>query len=182
MPTHDSRNGIEQEMKAKRKRAEVKAVEVAPTEVAASSEAGTSHAIDAAAELTMDASPVDATSMPTPATKEVGTLKAESENQGADTHVHALPASCTVRDAVALKSTLLDLLMERRAVSLDVSGIERIDTAAMQVLCAFVRDRKAAGGSVHWVGTTESFSEAVRLLGLQKALNVPDSSLLSVPV
>ena len=92
-------------------------------------------------------------------------------------HMLALTASCTVRDSVALKSSLLDLLMDKRAVTIDVRAIERIDTAALQVLCAFVRDRKAAGGEVLWVGGTESFCEAVRLLGLQSVLGVPDANL-----
>lgn len=178
-------------MKAKRKRADVKAVGVAPIEAAAAPDTDASHATEATAEASghvsdhvsddvSDHMSGDATSIKAQAKSEVVIVKAEGVNHDADTHVHALPASCTVRDSVALKSALLDLLMERRTVALDVSGVERIDTAAMQVLCAFVRDRKAAGGSVQWIGTTESFTEAVRLLGLQRALDVPESSLLSV--
>jgi anti-anti-sigma regulatory factor len=96
----------------------------------------------------------------------------------AQAHMHELTASCTVRDSVALKSALLDLLMDQRPVTIDVRAVERIDTAALQVLCAFVRDRKAAGGQVFWVGCTESFCEALRLLGLQQVLDVPDAQLL----
>jgi anti-anti-sigma regulatory factor len=92
-------------------------------------------------------------------------------------HTYALAASCTVRDSLALKSALLDLLMDQRPVTIDVRAVERIDTAALQVLCAFVRDRKAAGGTVLWIGCTESFCEAIRLLGLQRVLNVPDALL-----
>jgi anti-anti-sigma regulatory factor len=62
-------------------------------------------------------------------------------------------------------------------VTIDVGAVERIDTAALQVLCAFVRDRKVAGGAVLWIGCTESFCEAIRLLGLQHFLNVPDAQL-----
>jgi anti-anti-sigma regulatory factor len=92
--------------------------------------------------------------------------------------MYELTASCTVRDSLALKSALLDLLMDQRPVTIDVRAVERIDTAALQVLCAFVRDRKAAGGQVLWVGCTEIFSEAIRLLGLQQALDVPEPKLL----
>jgi anti-anti-sigma regulatory factor len=93
-------------------------------------------------------------------------------------HMYELSASCTVRDSIALKSSLLDLLMDQRPVTIDVRAVERIDTAALQVLCAFVRDRKAAGGKVFWVGCTESFCEAICLLGLQQVLDVPDAQLI----
>jgi len=101
-------------------------------------------------------------------------------NKPADKQVHSyeLSASCTVRDCIALKSALLDMLMDPQPVTIDVRAVERIDTAALQLLCAFVRDRKAAGGQVLWAGSTESFSEAIRLLGLQKALAVPDTLLI----
>jgi anti-anti-sigma regulatory factor len=89
-------------------------------------------------------------------------------------HRYLLSEACTVRDSVSLKFALLDLIAEPHPVTIDVSAVERIDASAMQVLCAFVRDRKAAGGVIHWAGSTDSFSEAVRLLGLQKALGVPD--------
>jgi anti-anti-sigma regulatory factor len=67
--------------------------------------------------------------------------------------------------------------MDPQPVTIDVHAVERIDTAALQLLCAFVRDRQAAGGQVLWTGCTESFSEAIRLLGLQKALAVPGTWL-----
>lgn len=96
------------------------------------------------------------------------------------THRYEISASCTVRDSIALKSALLDLLMDQQPVTIDARAVERIDTAALQVLCAFVRDRKAAGGEVRWEGCTESFSEAIRLLGLQQALGLADAQLTGV--
>jgi anti-anti-sigma regulatory factor len=95
----------------------------------------------------------------------------------AQPHMYALTASCTVRDSLGLKSALLDLLMDKSPVTIDVRAVERIDTAALQVLCAFVRDRKAAGGNVLWIGCTESFSDAIRLLGLQQVLQLTDAQL-----
>jgi len=96
----------------------------------------------------------------------------EVNAESSSTLIHALNASCTVRDSLALKSALLDLVIEPRPVTIDARAVERIDTAVLQVLCAFVRDRRAAGGAVLWVGATEGFCEAIRLLGLQQLLNV----------
>lgn len=93
---------------------------------------------------------------------------------------YALNASCTVRDSIALKSALLDLLADRRPVTIDAGAVERIDTAALQVLCAFARDRKAAGGEVVWTGGTDSFCDAIRLLGLRQLIEVPNARLPGV--
>lgn len=95
--------------------------------------------------------------------------------------VLALGVNCTVRDCSVLKSELLDLLTHRQPVTIDVTAVERIDTAAMQVLCAFVRDRHAAGGQVLWTGMAPSFAAAVRLLGLKKVLSVSDAQLTMGP-
>jgi ABC-type transporter Mla MlaB component len=92
-------------------------------------------------------------------------------------HTYTMTASCTVRDCVALKAALLDLLPIAEPVTVDLHAIERIDTAALQVLCAFVRDRQAAGGTTLWIGGNDHFGEAVRLLGLQTALGVSDVEL-----
>jgi anti-anti-sigma regulatory factor len=86
---------------------------------------------------------------------------------------YTLNSNCTVRDSIALKSALLDLVAERQPVTIDARAVERIDTAALQVLCAFTRDRRAAGGQVIWAGGTDNFCEAIRLLGLQKLIDVP---------
>ncbi|MBC7984441.1 MAG: STAS domain-containing protein [Candidatus Obscuribacterales bacterium] len=81
--------------------------------------------------------------------------------------------SCTVRDCAALKVALLDLLRVDGDVTLDVGAIERIDTAALQLLVAFVRDRKANSRNVLWAGSTASFYEAVNITGLGFALDLP---------
>jgi len=85
-------------------------------------------------------------------------------------------ASCTVRDCVPLKTALGDLLGVEGDTVLDVSAIDRIDAAAMQLLYVFVRERKTRGGKVTWVGESPSFTEAVTLLGLASHLDVPKNA------
>jgi ABC-type transporter Mla MlaB component len=86
---------------------------------------------------------------------------------------YALQSSCTVRDSVALRQALLGLIDEPAPVTLDVRAVERVDTAAMQVLCAFVRDRSAAGRAVSWLGAPEPLIEAIGLLGMSQTLGLP---------
>jgi ABC-type transporter Mla MlaB component len=84
--------------------------------------------------------------------------------------VVALSSNCSLKDAAELKTALCKVLDEPAAVTLDVRSVERIDTATVQLLCAFVRDRGAQGRAVAWLGEPEAIAEAVRLLGVQDML------------
>src|SRR5688572_13824076 len=57
--------------------------------------------------------------------------------------VVTLGSNCTVKDAAALKQSLCAVLNSEAAVIIDVGAVDRIDTAAIQLLCAFVRQRAA---------------------------------------
>ncbi len=83
-----------------------------------------------------------------------------------------LAASCSVKDAAALKTSLCAVANEGGAVTLDASAVERVDTATMQLLCAFVRDRSARNQSVVWRGQSQALQDAVRLLGVGALLNL----------
>jgi anti-anti-sigma regulatory factor len=87
--------------------------------------------------------------------------------------VFAIAAECTVADAGSLKSGLAKLLDEAGAVTLDVSAVQRIDTAGLQLLTAFVLDRMVMDREVEWRGNAPALSAAVRLLGLTAFLKLP---------
>lgn len=82
-------------------------------------------------------------------------------------------SNSTVKDAAALKDTLLQVLEVPGSVAIDAKSVERIDTAVIQVLCAFVRDRTARNLAVSWHGTTQPLLDAVRLLGVGSLLALP---------
>lgn len=89
------------------------------------------------------------------------------ETPGAGCEI-ALLSHCSIKDAAKLKRDLLALAHAAEAVAVDVSAVERIDTATMQLLCAFARDRAARQQAVVWRGDSPSWREAVRLLGVQQ--------------
>lgn len=80
--------------------------------------------------------------------------------------VIVLAANCSVKDAAALKTSLCAVAKEIAAVTLDTSAVERVDTATMQLLCAFVRDRIARKQSIVWRGESQVLQDAARLLGV----------------
>jgi phospholipid transport system transporter-binding protein len=81
-----------------------------------------------------------------------------------------LAAQCTVAQADALQAQLVRRLEEPQPVIVDVSALERIDTAGLQLLAAFVRDRRTAGRAVEWRGHAAALDCAASLLGLTDML------------
>jgi ABC-type transporter Mla MlaB component len=87
--------------------------------------------------------------------------------QGANSLV--LASNCSVREAVSLKEALC-MLLEQDEVVLDAGNLQRIDTATVQLLCAFVRDRAKANRKVTWAGESATLRDAARLLGVTEML------------
>jgi ABC-type transporter Mla MlaB component len=83
-----------------------------------------------------------------------------------------LAAECTVAEADALKAELARRLQEPEPVTVDVSALQRIDTAGLQLLAAFVRDRRTAGRAVAWRGRAPALESAAGLLGLHDMLEL----------
>ena len=110
-----------------------------------------------------------------------------AQTPGADTEhktgsgAFAVAAECTVADASALKSGLAKLLEDSGVVTLDVSAVQRIDTAGLQVITAFVRERESQGRQVEWRGTAPALVAAAKLLGLSSLLKLPTSVEPSAP-
>lgn len=88
-----------------------------------------------------------------------------------------LASNCNVKDAGELKQTLCLHLDDAAPVTLDVGGVERVDTSTMQVLCAFVRDRSAQQRKVEWLGDSSIVRDAARLLGVESMLCLPQAEV-----
>jgi ABC-type transporter Mla MlaB component len=78
----------------------------------------------------------------------------------------ALGADCTIEHAPGLQKQLARVLADRACVTLDFSAVKRCDTAGMQVLAAFIRERREAGRDVELASMSENFLTTVKLLGL----------------
>ena len=85
----------------------------------------------------------------------------------------AVAAECTVADARSLKTGLSKLLEESGIVTLDISAVQRIDTAGLQVIATFIRERESHGRQVQWRGNAPALSSAAKLLGLSTLLKLP---------
>jgi len=106
---------------------------------------------------------------------ETGSARASAPAQTVEkpSTVLALAAECLVAGASALKESLAKLLDEPQPVTLDITSLQRIDTAGLQVLTAFVRERASHGRAVEWHGAAPALTGAAQLLGLTSLLGLP---------
>jgi ABC-type transporter Mla MlaB component len=93
------------------------------------------------------------------------------------TAVVVLPSVCTVKDAAGLKDSLCAVADALSSVTLDVRGVERMDTAIFQLLYAFVRDRAARDLAVSWLGAPAALLDGAALLGVHGLLKLPEKEI-----
>ena len=86
-----------------------------------------------------------------------------------------LPVSAGVRESAALKQQLLGLIQLADAVLIDVTGVEAVDAAALQLLFAFSRERIANGLMTIWQGDSPTFRSAAAAMGLQMSDSIHDA-------
>jgi phospholipid transport system transporter-binding protein len=80
--------------------------------------------------------------------------------------------STTIRTVTAFQAELAERLDESGPVQIDGSGVERVDTATLQLLVAFVRDLHAEARAVEWVDCSPALRRAAGSLGLESALSL----------
>jgi len=73
-------------------------------------------------------------------------------------------------------ATLLTTLAEGGQVELDVSKLERIDAAALQMLYAFSKELVSHGATLTWLSPSEAFCRSAKLLGLEELMKLSDNS------
>ena len=84
--------------------------------------------------------------------------------------VIALPNDCTLRNIGALRDQLCMVAADVRNITLDLRQLERFDTATLQLIAAFARERTAHGTNLLICGNRPAWDEAAALLGLTATL------------
>lgn len=98
--------------------------------------------------------------------------KTQEHDRQPETVEIGLPADCRMAAQAALLSDLLGAL-DAPATQLDGRAVERVDTAALQLLTLFRREALSRGRAVSWLGASTTLCEAADTLGLVKALDLP---------
>jgi phospholipid transport system transporter-binding protein len=84
-----------------------------------------------------------------------------------------LEADLRLAAAPALRERLLAALAAGEPVQLDGGAVTQVDTATLQLLCAFVRDAAAKSLAVTWTAVSDALRAGSLLLGLDKTINLP---------
>ncbi|NQY27639.1 MAG: STAS domain-containing protein [Piscirickettsiaceae bacterium] len=74
-----------------------------------------------------------------------------------------------------LYAKLLTALAEGLVITLNVSKIERIDAAALQMLYAFSKEAAEHGNPIDWSDASDAFCRGAQLLGLAPKMNIEDN-------
>lgn len=77
-----------------------------------------------------------------------------------------------ISSAAEDKANLLDALGKGLTVKINAEAIERIDTAGLQAMCAFVETAHSRNVDIDWIGHSDSFKDAARTLNLESCLGI----------
>ena len=81
-------------------------------------------------------------------------------------HTVQLPIRTSVLECAALQEQLVALIETPDAVLIDITDVELVDTAALQLLFAFDRERATNDLTTIWHGDSAPFRDAASALGL----------------
>lgn len=101
---------------------------------------------------------------------------ARTATRKAKPKVLTLPASCGIRGVAELHQSLEELLDVDGKVVIDAGAVESVDVSVLQVLLAFLRDRRQWNGDVDWQRVSDEFRAASTLSGFAQALGLPDGA------
>ncbi|PIE42951.1 MAG: hypothetical protein CSA50_07965 [Gammaproteobacteria bacterium] len=87
-----------------------------------------------------------------------------------DENVLVLEKSMGITNAEALANSLTQLFGAGAAVSIDAAGVERIDTATVQLIYSFVSSMQQSGVRVEISEPSEAFLSGVSCLGFASHL------------
>jgi len=77
-----------------------------------------------------------------------------------------------IADVGDLYAKLLTELAEGNKVRFNVSDIERIDGAVLQVMYAYAKEAEKRGQGLVWDSPSDAFMRSVKLLGLAEGMNI----------
>ncbi|MBL4606461.1 MAG: STAS domain-containing protein [Pseudomonadales bacterium] len=86
-----------------------------------------------------------------------------------------LKAVVNITTISSLKSQLDDALEKSVDVVLMGENVEKVDTAALQLLAVFNEKLKSDGNSLRWEKPSDEVCNVAGLLGLQSAVSLPIS-------
>ena len=86
-----------------------------------------------------------------------------------------IKGNCVIQELLPLQKTMLEIInSERSSIEIDLSEVEAIDTAGVQLLAVCRKNALEIGKTFRIASTSESVSDALNIPGLESMLE--DSS------
>ena len=99
-----------------------------------------------------------------------------SKNKKPQTTLIPCDSSLDIAVAHELFQTLQQAVDTSNSLVIDAANVEHIDTAALQLLCAFIQDAQVRGIDVQWHEPSPAVNEAAHLLDLEGILALSTST------
>ncbi|PIE25537.1 MAG: hypothetical protein CSA60_00180 [Neptuniibacter caesariensis] len=85
-----------------------------------------------------------------------------------------LPEEISIANITEWKTKFVNFSMEPTPLLLNAERLERVDTAAMQLMLAFVNKARAEDKSITWDKPSSAFLNMAKQLGLTDALQLTE--------
>ena len=82
----------------------------------------------------------------------------------------SLPEELSIANVGEWKKRLSDFLCADSPLSLNASALSRVDTAAIQMLSAFIIQVRSSGQEFSWVEPSETLKSTAKCLGMSEYL------------
>jgi len=85
-----------------------------------------------------------------------------------------LETRATIAQVEKLFKDMHEALRANCQIKLDMSDVEVVDTAILQLLLVFINEIKAVSGDIEWTGVSAPFRRSAELIGLDTYLDLPE--------
>jgi ABC-type transporter Mla MlaB component len=83
-----------------------------------------------------------------------------------------LPAQLIINDVESLHQQLNEIMESGDDVVLDISDVQKVDTAGLQLLCVVQKSLTDIGHQISWQGKSDTLSMTARMVGVGDFLSL----------
>lgn len=85
-----------------------------------------------------------------------------------------LPEHLTIIEAAEMKEQFAEALNNGPQLEMDLSRLQRVDTAGIQLLAAVKKAAQQQGGDIQWRGSSDALFQSARWIGMVEVLGLPE--------
>ena len=83
-----------------------------------------------------------------------------------------LPTQIIINHVEELQSQFNEIMDSGDEIVIDISDVEKADTACLQLLCVVQKSLNSIGQQITWRGTSEALVSTAKIIGVNEFLNL----------